>query len=143
MKKVILALAAAAVLAGCQTMPYQPYARAVKVEPQTAGVIALKNDHRDEDRAKAQSMMEQNCAGKTVKVLEEGEVVIGTTTDAKASHASGQDGQKVGSLFGIPISTASTDPSTSTSSTTMQKTEWQIKYKCASGSTGTSKKSAN
>ena len=39
------------VMAGCQTMPYQPYAREVKRQPGNGGEIALKQEHRDEDRA--------------------------------------------------------------------------------------------
>lgn len=122
------------VMAGCQTMPYQPYAREVKRQPGNGGEIALKQEHRDEDRMKAQSMMTSNCGAATVKVLEEGEVVVGQTTNSNASqtHNAGHSGQQVGTLFGIPVTSGAQQASNDTSmtATTTALKEWNIKYEC-------------
>jgi hypothetical protein len=121
-------------LSGCQTMPYQPYARNVKVEPQSGGVVALKLEHQDEDRAKAQSMMANNCGGQAVKVLEEGETVIGTETSSKETNEAGSNGTQVGSLFGIPVTSGAKEASKNTATVTTNKKEWQIRYKCIASS---------
>lgn len=130
----ILLLASALLIAGCQAMPYQPYARDVKRKPQQGGVIALKTEHREEDRAKADTMMKSNCGTFPIKVVEEGEVAIGQTTsgNAKETNQQGTDGKQVGSLFGIPVMSGQQDASknTATSSTTMAVNEWQINYEC-------------
>lgn len=115
---------------GCQTVPYKPYARKVKIKPRQGGVVALKLNHRQEDRIYAEQIMSRTCGTNPFDVLEEGEVVIGTETQATKTHRQGQSGRQVGSLFGIPVSTSSSDPQTSTNSTTTQKKEWQINYKC-------------
>jgi hypothetical protein len=122
------------VMVGCQTMPYQPYAREIKKQPGNGGEIALRPEHRDEDRMKAQSMMASNCGASSVKVLEEGEVVVGSTTNSNASqtHNAGRQGTNVGTLFGIPVTSGGQQASndTSTSATTMAVKEWNIKYEC-------------
>jgi hypothetical protein len=135
-KKFLGLIAAGAVvfLSGCQTMPYQPYARNVKVEPQAGGVVALKLEHQDEDRAKAQSMMVNNCGGQAVKVLEEGETVIGTETSSKETNDAGSNGTRVGSLFGIPVTSGAKEASKNTATVTTNKKEWQIRYKCVASS---------
>ena len=121
----------------CQTMPYQPYARDVKRLPNQGGVIALKTEHRDEDRTKAESMMKKNCGNAAVKINEEGEVTVGQTTSgsAKETKDAGSDGLKLGSLFGVPVMSGASDPSknTATTSTTTAVKEWQISYECGSG----------
>ncbi|WP_413587090.1 hypothetical protein [Bdellovibrio sp. HCB274] len=130
----ISVLAVSVSLVGCVTMPYQPYARDVKKKGQSGGVVAMKLDHRDEDRAKAQSMMARTCQPYTVKVLEEGEVVVGqeTTTKGNTSYNEGAKGSQVGNLFGIPVISGQKDPSqaTETASSTTQIKEWQINYEC-------------
>jgi len=129
--KIVLALAFLGIVA-CQTMPYQPYARDVKKKPQVGGTIALHTEHRDEDRAKATQMMSSNCGANTVKVLEEGEVVVGQTTNTNANQNSNYGNkQQVGTLFGMPV-TSGSDASTNTNSTatTTQLKEWQITYEC-------------
>ncbi len=121
-------------MAGCQTMPYQPYARHVKMAPGAGGEIALRTEHRDEDRLKAQSMMNANCGASGVKVLEEGEVVVCQTTASNASqtHNAGRPGAQVGTLFGIPVTSGGQQASndTSTTATTTALKEWNIKYEC-------------
>lgn len=129
-KKLILLLGAVALLVGCQAMPYKPYARKVKVKPRKGGIVALKVDHNDQDRAYAEKIMTKSCYGKGFDVLEEGEVVIGTQTSSTATKKEAEKGKRVGSLWGIPLSTADKDQTTNTSSTTVQKKEWQINYKC-------------
>jgi hypothetical protein len=106
----------------------------VKVEPQSGGVVALKLEHQDEDRAKAQSMMANNCGGQAVKVLEEGETVIGTETSSKETNEAGSNGTQVGSLFGIPVTSGAKEASKNTATVTTNKKEWQIRYKCVASS---------
>jgi hypothetical protein len=134
MKTNIFILTIAIAISACQTMPYQPYARDVKKKPGMNGIIALKPEHREEDRQKATTMMQSNCGANQVKVIEEGEVVIGqeSTTNSNTSKNSGESSQQVGSFFGLPVMSGGKDPSESTSakvSTTAVK-EWQINYEC-------------
>jgi len=110
-------------------MKYHPYARNVKKKPSRSGVVALKLEHRKEDRDLAKSMMKENCGSKKVKVLDEGEVVIGTITNSNTQKNKGSS-SKFGSLFGVPL-TSSSPESTNQSSTTTQKKEWQLTYKCS------------
>lgn len=121
-------------LTACQTMPYQPYARAVKQKPSTGGVIALKLEHRPEDRQKAESMMKSVCGTNPVKVLEEGEVAVGQETKSSGSqeHRSGSSSTTVGTLFGLPITSGGSNPSetTNTNTVTTSVKEWQISYEC-------------
>jgi hypothetical protein len=137
---VLVAIAATFAISACQTMPYQPYARDVKKKPQQGGVIALKPEHRDEDKAKAQKMMESNCAALPVKILEEGEVAVGQEVKSGSSttNNAGTRSATVGSLFGLPITTGGTAASqdtTGTATTTSIK-EWQISYECQQPATG-------
>lgn len=121
-----------ALLVGCQTVPYQPYARNVQVKPNDSGVIALKAEHRDEDRAKAMEMMASNCGSNGYKIAEEGEVVVGQKTIASGTETrDAGNRQQVGSFFGMPV-TSGTGPSknTETSATTENLREWQMKYDC-------------
>lgn len=119
---------------GCVSIPYQPYARDVKKKGQQGGVVALKLEHRDEDRAKAQSMMERTCQPLTVKVIEEGEVVVGQETKVKGntSYNEGSKGEKVGDLFGMALISGKKAPGqeSESSSSTVQLKEWQITYEC-------------
>ncbi len=129
-------------IVGCQTMPYQPYAREVKRQPGKGGEIALRTEHRDEDRAKAQSMMGTNCGSTAIKVLEEGEVVVGQTTNSNATQTrnQGSQGTTIGTFLGMPVTSGATQASNDTamSATTTALKEWNIKYECetsvASGS---------
>lgn len=122
---------------GCQAVPYQPYARDVKKKPGKEGVIALRQVNRPEDRALAEQMMTQNCAGKEVKVIEEGEVVIGekTKSSGSESHVPGKSGKQVGTLFGLPITSGGRNSGTESSSESekVQLKEWQISYECDLG----------
>jgi len=136
MKFIIIFFISSLFLTACQTMPYQPYARDVKKKPAQSGIIALKPEHRDEDRNKAQSMMQSNCGTLPVKVLEEGEVVVGqeSTTDSNTTKNQGEKSSQVGSLFGLPLMSSGKDPSESTTAkvSTTQLKEWQISYECES-----------
>jgi hypothetical protein len=113
----------------CATMPYEPYAREVKKKPSDGGVIALHANYRPEDRSKADLMMQSNCAGGTVKVTEEGEVVVGEKTDAtaKKTYESADSGWKWGA---VKFGSASPSDNTQTSSQTTQLKEWHISYSC-------------
>lgn len=130
----LLMLSVAVGLTACQTMPYQPYARDVKKKPGQSGVIALHLENREEDKAKAQSMMTSNCGVNKVKVLEEGEVVVGQETKglADTTRTKAVPGQQVGSLWGMPITSGGQDAQNSTQSSTVTTAvkEWQISYEC-------------
>ena len=136
MKKtsIVLLNLSALALAACQAMPYQPYARDVKKKPASGGIIALKLEHRDEDRQKANTMMANTCGTNPVKVLEEGEVAVGqeTKSNANKEHNAGSNPTNVGSFFGLPVTTGGANPSesTSTNSVTTAVKEWQISYEC-------------
>lgn len=123
-------------IAGCATVPYQPYAREVKRQPQQGGIIALKTDNRPEDRTHAESIMRQNCGSNTLKILEEGEVITGqtTTSDAKKTNETeNQGGLKLGAFtFGGAAENAE---KTQTTATTTALKEWQISYTCVAATT--------
>lgn len=127
LSKAILVLA----MSSCQTT-YNPYAREVKKLPKQKGTIALKSEHRPEDRQKAEGLMTSNCAPQGYNVLEEGEVVTGQQTKSNTNETNRDDSrQEVGSLFGIPVvgGQASGKESQQSSMTTQLK-EWQISYEC-------------
>jgi len=123
-------LAALILFTSCAGMnKYHPYARNVKKKPGHSGVVALKLEHRKEDRDLAISYMSENCGSKKSSITDEGEVVIGTTTNSNSQEKKGGT-DKLGSLFGIPLTSTTPDSSSSTSTTTQEK-EWQITYKCS------------
>jgi hypothetical protein len=133
MKKIVL-FAVAVLFAGCATVPYQPYARDVKRKPGEGGVIALKTEHRPEDRQFADSKMASNCGSDAiVKVSEEGEVEVGEKTNtvggASKTNNEGSGGFKLG---GITFGSAkpSEDTTTHASSETVKLKEWHIAYNC-------------
>lgn len=132
MKQMILGLGLLALLAGCQTVPYQGQARNVNLKPQKEGVISIAVNHRDEDRRKAEEMMTKNCQPFEAQVLEEGEVAVGTKTDSSGRDTDRASTERqVGTLFGMPITTGeAAGKNTSTSSQTVSIKEWHISYKC-------------
>lgn len=130
MRRLAIALGAL-MMTACQTMPYQPYAREVKKKPAEGGVIALKTEHRTEDRQKADMLMATNCGNMGVKVTEEGEVVVGEKTNASQSTSANQRDESV-KIGGLNFLTGKKKNSmdTATSSETVQLKEWQIAYAC-------------
>ena len=106
---------------------YKPYARNVQMKPKKEGIIALRQEHRQEDKDLATSMMGQNCAPKAAEVQSEGEVVIGTTTESSTEKRAGN--KQVGKFLGMPVMSGDPDRENQ-SSTTLQKKEWQIAYLC-------------
>lgn len=134
MKTIHSTLLAAALIGmtGCQTVPYQGQARNVKKKPQSNGVIAIDTNYRPEDRTKADQYMKENCAPMGVKVLEEGEVVVGqqTTSNNRETERDSTE-HKVGNLWGIPLMSGEKGgKDTSSSATTTNLKEWQISYEC-------------
>lgn len=121
---------AMAYLVGCAIVPY---AREVKKKPSSGGVIALRTTHSPEDRAKADTLMRSNCGSAEVKVLEEGEVVVGekTNSTANSNYHAGNPGTQKG-IFTFGASNPGYD--TNTSQETVKLTEWQIQYECHSKS---------
>ena len=134
MKNLIYIVSTAALLwmSGCQTLPYQGQARDVKKKPAEGGILALPLDPRDEDRAKAELKMQQNCGAGKYKILEEGEVVIGQKTNSDNREDSRTNTQqKVGSFLGMPVLTGDAGgKNVSGTSTTENIKEWQISYEC-------------
>lgn len=136
MKKYLLmgCAVAMAMMTGCQTAPYKPYARDVKKKAQQGGVVALKPEHQDEDRKKAEEMMAKTCTPLAFKIVDEGEVVVGqeTKTKGNTSYNQGSEGESMGSLFGMKVMSGKKDPSQSSesASSTVQLKEWQINYAC-------------
>ncbi|RYZ71799.1 MAG: hypothetical protein EOP09_04105 [Proteobacteria bacterium] len=132
-------LVALIVLASCATMPYQPYAREVKRQPLTSGIIALKETHQAEDRSKADQLMSANCGSKLVKVLDEGEIATGTATTAnqkKTNDQERQGGMQWGAFtFGGEDKNAE---NTAVNSTTTTLKEWRINYECVAAAAPTS-----
>lgn len=120
------------IVTGCQTIPYQGQARDVKKKPNEGGILALPLDPRDEDRAKAELKMQQNCGAGKYKILEEGEVVIGQKTNSDSREDRRENNQqKVGSFLGMPVLSGDAGgKNVSGSSTTENIKEWQISYEC-------------
>jgi len=132
MKKLVV-LGLALLVSGCATMPYQPYAREVKKKPMQGGLIALKTDHRPEDRARAESLMAANCGSDAiVKVTEEGEAVVGEKTNLSQNRYHEQREATGFNLGGIKFTNGATRPEENTNSVTetVQLKEWQINYEC-------------
>ena len=122
-------------LVGCQTMPYQGQAHDVKRKPQLEGIVAIPVDPRPEDRAKADEHMKSNCGAMAVKVLEEGEVVVGQETQTSGNETNRESSRyKAGSLFGMPVMGGSAGGKDTNSNTvTKAVKEWQISYQCDTG----------
>ena len=141
MKTQVMKIAAGLCLllaAGCQTVPYQGQARETKKKPQEGGLIALKENFRDEDRAVAETKMRNNCAPNPFKVLEEGEVVVGQKTDSSTRDTDRKSTEsQVGNLFGMAIMSGEAGGKDSkSSSTTTSLKEWQISYVCEAAAAG-------
>ena len=119
-------------LVGCQTVPYQPYARAVKMKPDQGGVIALHSEYRDEDKAKALDMMRTACGANPYKITEEGEVVVGQTTNTNTNENTDYGNKhQVGTFLGLPVTTGSDrQNNVNSNATTTQLKEWQMTYEC-------------
>jgi hypothetical protein len=117
---------------GCQTIPYQGQARDVKKKPAEGGILALPLDPRDEDRAKAELKMQQNCGVGKFRILEEGEVVIGQKTNSDNREDNRANTQhKVGTFLGMPVVSGDAGgKNVSATSTTENIKEWQISYEC-------------
>ncbi len=105
-----------AVLGGCAT------ARMVESEPEVGGVVTIAPQGNEEARQKAEALMRQTCAGKTYKIVKEGEVVVGSRTEAKQNETPKEDKN----LFGKKTKSVETSSSTSTSNVT----EWRLTFKC-------------
>lgn len=132
MKKLV-ALAPALLIVACATIPYEPYAREVKKKPREGGTIALKAEHRPEDRARAEYLMGANCgSAASVSVSEEGEVVVGEKTNSNSNRNQQSQYDSGFSIGGVAF--ASGNPrqgeNTRTESSTTQLKEWHIAYQC-------------
>lgn len=140
MKRIYLGLVLMLGLAGCQTM-YVPNAREVKKRPQSGGTIAMPTTYRTEDRDKAESLMKRNCEPMKVKIADEGEVVVGQSTQTNSNSTNRDDTRRdAGSLFGIPMTTGNASGvETQNNAVTKQLTEWQITYACEAEKTASKK----
>jgi hypothetical protein len=104
-------------------------ARAVQTKPGKGGIVTLNPPSDPRARTKADAIMKQTCASKTVEIAEEGEAVVGTSSSSSTAHkAADNHGIKVASLgFG---SFGSSSPTSETDSVQKQVTEWRITYDC-------------
>jgi hypothetical protein len=129
-------------MTGCQTLQYQGQARDVKRRPNEGGIIAMRVNFNDLDRAVAEQKMRANCSSSELKIESEEEVVVGQKTEANSRDTNREaNQQQVGSLFGLPlVSGDAGGKDTSVSSTTTQVKEWQIAYKCVIAALPTGKK---
>lgn len=118
-------------LASCAAVPYRPYAREAKKKPGTEGIIALHLNYMPEDRTLAETYMVKNCGTSLVEVLEEGEVVVGSssTSSTNAHGDRGYNSISFGSLKGISMSPTEYSNSETTTKVSQEK-EWQINYRC-------------
>ncbi len=127
----LLGLSVLFTLASCATGPYKPYAREVKKKPGVEGTISLKTNHVPEDRTYAESLMAKNCGQGTVNIVEESEVVVGTTTTSNAN--SHQERETTGyemKGFKFMKPTERDVDHTTVSSTSTSLKEWHINYTC-------------
>jgi hypothetical protein len=128
----VLVLGAALIVTACQTVPYAGNAHDVKRKPGVGGTVAVPLNPRQEDRDRATEHMISNCGNGNYKVTEEGEVVIGETTQANSRQDYRSSTQHAsGSFLGMPI--ISGDPAGTDSqvnSTKTQMKEWQLAYEC-------------
>ena len=133
MKNILVCISVIGFIAGCATVPYQPYAREVKKKPSEGGIIALKTEHRPEDRQKADSLMAANCGlENTVKVLEEGEVAVGEKTLTKSEKVQNEKEKSGFSIGGLHFGSQQKVPAENTDTTSERVAvhEWQISYAC-------------
>ncbi|MCW7491959.1 hypothetical protein ND861_04745 [Leptospira sp. 2 VSF19] len=103
-------------------------ARVVSSKPGEGGTVALTQGilKSAEAKAEANNFMATNCGSKQVKILQEGEVVVGTTTNVNQNtnvNAQRNNSSFTKSNTNISVSTAQT-------SNTRNITEWQIEYAC-------------
>ncbi len=127
MKKIALGLSALSLIfsVSCAIVPY---AREVKKKPSTGGTIALRTHHSAEDRAQADLLMRTNCSGGDVKVVEEGEVVVGQVTQSNANK--NYNSTQTSDWGGVTFGSYNPGESTSTTAQTSALKEWQIEYNC-------------
>lgn len=130
MKKLVV-LFVVLLVSGCASVPYQPYAREVKKKPREGGVIALRSEHRPEDRARADFLMSANCGDASASIAEEGEVVVGEKTNTSANKYQEPEAQSGFRIGGIGFASgARAGENTNVESQTSQVKEWQISYQC-------------
>ena len=106
-----------------------PYAREVKKRPSSGGTIALKSYHNAQDRAQADLLMRNNCGSNDVKIIEEGESVVGQVTNSNAN--TNYYGRRDSAQWGT-VTFGNYNPGESTNATafTTPIKEWQIQYEC-------------
>jgi hypothetical protein len=97
-----------------------PQVRMVALQHGQGGILAMDSGTNEEAHAKADSMMAQNCnsAGKKVVILNEAEKVVGTASNGSSTHHRG-----LATFGGFGSSSDS-------NSSTVEKGEWRIEYKC-------------
>ncbi len=91
------------------------HVRTVKVQPGEGGEIAVFPQNDLEARGKAQTLMADNCRPKKFKIVEEGEVVTGQSTQQQAQ---------------VNPNKYTGGATASGSTYTTNTTEWRIKYRC-------------
>lgn len=108
----LVLIASAITLSGCSGI------RVVRSSPE-GGEIALLG-MRDDAMETARQEMASNCGGPgRYRILEQGEVVVGQTTQGQATADTDRSRRRRGSRTVV-----------TTSETTQDVTEWRVKYAC-------------
>lgn len=119
-------------LSGCQMLEYKGQARDVKRRGGQGGILALPHSPRAEDQKIAEEKMRSACGALPYRILEEGEVVVGSKS-VQSSKATNRDDTRrdAGTFLGMPVTSGEASGiETQTSSTTESVKEWQIQYEC-------------
>ncbi len=127
-----LVVASALLVTACQTVPYQGSARDVKRKPGVGGTIAVPLNPQQADRDRATEHMISNCGNGNYKITDEGEVVVGETTqsDQRNSYRDNNQ-QQTGSFLGMPVYSGDAGGvDTHATQTRTQMKEWQLGYEC-------------
>ena len=127
-----LVVTSALLVTACQTMPYQGSARDVKRKPGVGGTIAVPMNPQQADRDRATEHMISNCGNGNYKITEEGEVVVGESTQSDQRNSYRDNNQhQAGSFLGMPVYSGDAGGvDTHATQTRTQMKEWQLGYEC-------------
>ena len=130
--RIVTSLAVLILMSGCQMLEYKGQARDVKKRSGQGGVLALPLNPRAEDQKVAEERMRAACGSQTYRVLEEGEVVIGTKSTQSARATMRDDTRRnEGQFLGMQLTSGEAGGTdTQTTSSTESVKEWQITYEC-------------
>ncbi len=126
-----LVSASVLLLTACETVPYQGSARDVRRKPGVSGTIAVPLNPQQVDRDRATEHMISNCGNGNYKIIEEGEVVVGETTQSDQRNYRDNYQQPTSSYGGMPVySVDAGGIDTHATQIRTQMKEWQLGYEC-------------